>query len=40
MINNYIINLSGKDKMCLLNGDVSGNLPAPIRFDSYTDNTK
>ena len=39
-INNYTINLTGKDKMCLLNGDVSGNLPAPVRFDSYTDATK
>ena len=36
-INNYIINLSGKDKMCLLNGDVAGNLPAPVIFDSYDD---
>lgn len=36
-VNNYTINLTGKDKMCLLNGDVSGNLPAPVRFDSYTD---
>ena len=38
-INNYTINLTGKDKMCMLNGDVSGNLPAPVRFDSYTDAT-
>lgn len=36
-VNNYTINLTGKDKGCLLNGDVSGNFPAPIRFDSYTD---
>ena len=36
-LNNYTINLTGKDKMCLLNGDISGNLPAPIVFDSYTD---
>lgn len=36
-VNNYTINLTGKDKGCLLNGDVSGNLPAPVRFDSYTD---
>lgn len=35
--NNYTINLTGKDKMCLLNGDVSGNLTAPYRFDSYVD---
>ncbi len=39
-LNNYTINLTGKDKMCLLNGDVSGNLPAPVRFDSYTDATE
>lgn len=38
-INNYTINLTGKDKMCMLNGDVSGNFPAPVRFDSYTDAT-
>jgi hypothetical protein len=24
----------------MLNGDVSGNLPAPVRFDSYTDATR
>ena len=38
-VNNYTINLTGKDKGCLLNGDVSGNFPAPIRFDSYTDSS-
>lgn len=36
-INNYTINIAGKDKMCLLNGDVSGNIPAPTVFDSYAD---
>lgn len=30
--NNYSISISGKDKMCLLNGDISGNLPASIDF--------
>ena len=25
--NNYQISISGKDKMCLLNGDISGSLP-------------
>lgn len=25
-VNNYIINISGKDKMCLLNGDLAGNI--------------
>lgn len=29
------ISLSCKDKMCLLNGECGGNLPAPITFDSY-----
>lgn len=38
-LNNYTINLSAKDKMCLLNGDVAGNIPAPTIFDSYTDRT-
>lgn len=38
-LNNYTINLTGKDKMCLLNGDVSGNIPAPTVFDSYADRT-
>lgn len=27
-VNNYVITLSGKDKMCLLNGDISGNFNA------------
>lgn len=30
--NNYNISISGKDKMCLLNGDMGGNLPASIDF--------
>lgn len=38
-INNYTINLTGKDKMCLLNGDVSGNLPASVVFDSYDESS-
>ena len=29
------INLTLKDKMCLLNGDVAGCLPASIEFDKY-----
>ena len=29
---NYNISISGKDKMCLLNGDVSGNLHSSIDF--------
>lgn len=29
------ISLSCKDKMCLLNGECGGKLPAPITFDSY-----
>lgn len=30
-----LINLSCKDKMCLLNGEAGGNLPTSITFDSY-----
>lgn len=30
--NNYTINLSGKDKMCLLNGEVSGSINASTDF--------
>lgn len=31
-LNNYTINLSGKDKMCLLNGEVSGKIPHTTDF--------
>lgn len=37
--NNYTISISGKDKMCLLNGDLGGNLPMSIDFgkiDNYS----
>ena len=30
--NNYTITINGKDKMCLLNGDLSGNLGASVDF--------
>lgn len=30
--NNYTVNISGKDKMCLLNGDLGGSLMASIDF--------
>ena len=30
------INLNLKDKMCLLNGDVGGTLPATVQFDTMT----
>lgn len=30
--NNYSISIQGKDKMCLLNGDVGGNIPASVDF--------
>ena len=36
--NNYSISIDGKDKMCLLNGDLGGSLPASIDFgkiDTY-----
>lgn len=32
--NSYTINISGKDKMCLLNGEVGGSLPSSIDFGS------
>ena len=37
--NAYSISLQGKDKMCLLNGDIGGNLPASIDFstEEYVD---
>lgn len=37
---NYNISIGGKDKMCLLNGDMGGNLHASVDFgkiDSYAD---
>ena len=30
--NNYTVSISGKDKMCLLNGDIGGNLAASVDF--------
>lgn len=30
--NNYTINISGKDKMCLLNGEIGGSLPHSTNF--------
>ena len=38
--NNYTINLSGQDKMCLLNGTIGGALPAAIDFKQQVINTK
>lgn len=39
--NNYTINISGKDKMCLLNGDLGGALPHTTDFgtEEYYDST-
>lgn len=41
-INNYTINISGKDKMCLLNGDLAGALPHTTDFgiEEYYDKEK
>ena len=41
-INNYTINISGKDKMCLLNGDMAGTLPHTTDFgvEEYFDGEK
>ena len=33
------LNLNLKDKMCLLNGDIGGKLPATIQFDTMTTQT-
>ena len=30
------MSLQLKDKMCLLNGDVGGKLPATVQFDTMT----
>lgn len=30
--NNYTISISGKDKMCLLNGELGGSLPSSVDF--------
>lgn len=41
--NNYSISIGGKDKMCLLNGDMGGSLPASIDFgkiDTYNNSYK
>lgn len=38
-VNNYTINVSAKDKMCLLNGEIAGNFTASIRLDTYTGET-
>lgn len=38
--NSYTINLSGQDKMCLLNGSIGGALPASIDFKQQVINTK
>lgn len=32
---NVTVNMSCKDKMCLLNGECGGNLPTSVTFDSY-----
>lgn len=37
---NYTISINGKDKMCLLNGEIGGSLPSSIDFgkiDNYKD---
>ena len=36
---NYTINLQGKDKMCLLNGEIGGTLTASTVFDSWDQET-
>lgn len=34
-VNNCTINLQGKDKMCLLNGENGGSLPSQVDFGKY-----
>ena len=34
--NNATITISGKDKMCLLNGDIGGQLPVTVQFNTMT----
>ena len=38
-VNNYTISITGKDKMCMLNGDLGGNLTATVDFgvEEYVD---
>jgi hypothetical protein len=31
-INNYTVSINAKDKMCLLNGDLGGSIPASVDF--------
>ena len=44
-INNYTINIQGRDKMCLLNGDLGGSMPFQVdlgvleEYDSKTNTT-
>lgn len=37
---NYTISIQGKDKMCLLNGDIGGSLTAPIDFGKIEETDK
>lgn len=39
-INNFTISLQGKDKMCLLNGEVSGNLESSVDFGTVEEEDK
>ena len=38
--NNYSISIQGKDKMCLLNGELGGAITAPTDFGKYDEQTK
>lgn len=38
--NNFTINLQGKDKMCLLNGEVSGSLESEVDFGAVEEETE
>jgi hypothetical protein len=38
--NNFTISLQGKDKMCLLNGDVGGSLESSVDFGTIGEEDK
>lgn len=38
--NNYIISIQGKDKMCMLNGELGGSMTEPTDFGKYDEQTR
>ena len=39
-LNNFTISINGKDKMCLLNGEISGSLESSVDFGSIEEETE